>query len=122
MTEAAEVHALVERAKAGEREAFEELYLLHFDRIYGYLQMRVGNKHDAEDLTNQTFVKMIESIERFEWRNIWGAYVAAYGFNNVVPARGGDIMKLFLIHGSISGSTYPAVGSSFFVAMLSSPV
>ena len=70
MTEAAEVHALVERAKAGEREAFEELYLLHFDRIYGYLQMRVGNKHDAEDLTNQTFVKMIESIERFEWRKV----------------------------------------------------
>jgi len=66
----AEVHALVERAKGGDREAFEELYLLHFDRIYGYLQMSVGNKHDAEDLTNQTFVKMIESIDRFEWRKV----------------------------------------------------
>ena len=53
--------------------------------------------------------------ERFRWRNIWGAYVAAYGFNNVVPARGGDVMKLFLVHGSVPGSTYPAVGSSFFV-------
>src|SRR3954471_18561343 len=53
--------------------------------------------------------------ERFQWRHIWGAYVAAYGFNNVVPARGGDVMKLFLVHGSIPGSTYPAIGSSFFV-------
>ncbi len=68
--QAADVRALVDRAKAGDCEAFEELYLLHFDRIYGYLQMSVGNKHDAEDLTNQTFVKMIESIDRFEWRKV----------------------------------------------------
>jgi RNA polymerase sigma-70 factor, ECF subfamily len=65
-----DVRALVDRAKEGDREAFEEIYLLHFDRIYGYLQMSVGNKHDAEDLTNQTFVKMIESIDRFEWRKV----------------------------------------------------
>jgi RNA polymerase sigma-70 factor (ECF subfamily) len=65
---AAEIRGLVERAQKGDREALEELYLMHFDRIYSYLQMTVGNRHDAEDLTNQTFVKMLESIERFEWR------------------------------------------------------
>ena len=43
---------------------------MHFDRIYSYLQMTVGNRHDAEDLTNQTFVKMLESIERFQWRKV----------------------------------------------------
>jgi RNA polymerase sigma-70 factor (ECF subfamily) len=32
--------------------------------------MSVGNRHDAEDLTNQTFVKMLESIGRFEWRKV----------------------------------------------------
>ena len=31
--------------------------------------------------------------ERIPYRNIWGAYIAAYGFNNIVPARGGDIIK-----------------------------
>jgi len=67
---AAEVRRLVERAQKGDREALEELYLMHFDRIYSYLQMTVGNRHDAEDLTNQTFVKMIESIERFQWRKV----------------------------------------------------
>ena len=41
--------------------------------------------------------------------------MAAYGFNNVVPARGGDIMKLFLTKTSIPHSSYPAVGASFFV-------
>ena len=66
----ADVRELVARAQAGDREALEELYLLHFDRIYAYLQMTVGNRHDAEDLTNQTFVKMLESIERFRWRKV----------------------------------------------------
>ena len=34
--------------------------------------------------------------ERIEFRNIWGAYLAGYGFNSVVPARGGDVVRLFL--------------------------
>jgi uncharacterized membrane protein YbhN (UPF0104 family) len=51
----------------------------------------------------------------FQWRRIWGAYLAAVGFNNVVPARGGDIIKLFLARSSIPGSSYPTVASAFFV-------
>jgi len=51
----------------------------------------------------------------FQWRRIWGAYVAAVGFNNLVPARGGDVIKLFLTRSSIPGSSYPTVASSFFV-------
>jgi len=63
------VRALVDRAQKGDRVALEELYLIHFDRIYGYLHMSVGNRHDAEDLTTQTFLKMLESIGRFRWRS-----------------------------------------------------
>jgi len=50
-----------------------------------------------------------------QWRRIWGAYVAGYGFNQVVPARGGDVVKLFLVRGSVAGSSYPTVASSFLV-------
>ena len=56
--------------------------------------------------------------EQILWRRIWGAYVAAYGFNNVIPARGGDVIKLFLVKNSIPGATYSAVGASFFVEMV----
>ena len=63
------VRRLVERAQQGDREALEELYLSNFDRIYSYLHMSVGNKHDAEDLTTQTFLKMLESINRFRWQS-----------------------------------------------------
>jgi uncharacterized protein (TIRG00374 family) len=51
----------------------------------------------------------------FQWRRIWGAYWAAVGFNNVVPARGGDLIKLFLARSSIPGSSYPTVAAAFFV-------
>lgn len=51
----------------------------------------------------------------FQWRRIWGAYFAAVGFNNVVPARGGDVIKLFLTRSSIPGSSYPTVAAAFFV-------
>jgi len=68
-SETARVRALVERAQAGERAALEELYLIHFDRIYSYLHVSVGNRHDAEDLTTQTFLKMLESINKFRWQS-----------------------------------------------------
>jgi RNA polymerase sigma-70 factor, ECF subfamily len=64
------VRGLVERAQRGDRAALEELYLLHFDRIYSYLHMSVGSRHDAEDLTTQTFLRMLEAIGRFQWRSV----------------------------------------------------
>src|SRR6476661_985386 len=61
------IEQLVARAQEGDRDALEELYLEHFDRIYSYLHMTVGNRHDAEDLTTQTFLRMLESIGKFRW-------------------------------------------------------
>jgi RNA polymerase sigma-70 factor (ECF subfamily) len=68
-SETARVRVLVDRAQHGDRGALEELYLIHFDRIYSYLHVTVGNRHDAEDLTTQTFLKMLESIGRFRWQS-----------------------------------------------------
>src|SRR4051812_25793504 len=55
--------------------------------------------------------------ERIEFKRIWGAYIAAYGFNNIVPARGGDVIKLFLVKTSVPHSTYPAIAAAFFVEL-----
>ena len=52
--------------------------------------------------------------ERFQWRRIWGAYFAAVGFNNVVPARGGDVIKVFLAKNSIPRSTYATVAATIY--------
>jgi RNA polymerase sigma-70 factor, ECF subfamily len=68
-SETQRVRALVDQAQKGDRGALEELYLIHFDRIYSYLHVSVGNRHDAEDLTTQTFLKMLEAIGRFRWQS-----------------------------------------------------
>jgi uncharacterized protein (TIRG00374 family) len=53
--------------------------------------------------------------ESFRWRNVWAAQVVSTGINSVVPARAGDVAKLYLARNSIPNSSYPAVGSSFTV-------
>jgi RNA polymerase sigma-70 factor, ECF subfamily len=76
------VWELVDRAKEGDRDAFEELYRLHVDAIYRYLHIRVGDSHDAEDLTTQTFVKMLESIGRYNRRSVpFGAWLFRIAHN-----------------------------------------
>ncbi len=51
----------------------------------------------------------------FRWRRIAGAYIAGVGVNSVLPARAGDVTKIYLAKQSVPHSTYPAVTSSFFV-------
>lgn len=57
---------LVERAIAGEAEAFGELYMVHLDAIYRYVYFRVGEKSDAEDLTEQVFLKAWEALPEYK--------------------------------------------------------
>ena len=55
--------------------------------------------------------------ERIQFREIWGAYFAGYGFNAVIPARGGDVVRLFLTKTSVPNSSYPAVAATFVVEL-----
>src|ERR1044072_8656314 len=56
--------------------------------------------------------------ERIEFLKVWGAYFAGYGFNSVIPARGGDVVRLFLTKQAVPNSSYPAVAASFAVEMI----
>jgi RNA polymerase sigma-70 factor (ECF subfamily) len=53
---------LVRRARQGDKEAFTLLYEGHFERIYRYIVTKIGNKPEAEDLTQQVFIRAYESI------------------------------------------------------------
>src|ERR1700750_1912336 len=55
---------------------------------------------------------------QFRFLPIWGAYWAGYGFNNVIPARGGDVIRLFLTKTTIPGSSYSAVAAGFFLGVI----
>jgi uncharacterized membrane protein YbhN (UPF0104 family) len=55
---------------------------------------------------------------RIPFKGVWGAYFAGYGFNSVIPARGGDVVRLFLTKTSVPGSSYPAIGAAFTVEFI----
>jgi uncharacterized membrane protein YbhN (UPF0104 family) len=49
------------------------------------------------------------------WRTVLGAYVAGVGVNAILPARGGDFLKLYLVKRGIPGSTYPTLAATLVV-------
>ena len=57
---------LVQRAIGHDAEAFGRLYDMHVDRVYRHIYYRVGNEADAEDLTQQVFLKVWQAIDRYK--------------------------------------------------------
>lgn len=60
------VGAAAERAREGDDDALRLLYLLYADNVYGYVLAIVRDEHDAEDVTQQIFFKLLTSLERYE--------------------------------------------------------
>lgn len=76
---------LVRRAQKGEPEAFEELYEAHFNKIYRYIMLRVRNQEEAEDLTQQVFLKSWESIGSYKWKGVpFSSWLFRIAHNQVV--------------------------------------
>lgn len=57
---------LIKKCLRGEREAFDELIRMYYDYVYGFLLKASTDRSLAEDLTQETFLRMIRSIERFD--------------------------------------------------------
>lgn len=53
--------ALIERARS-DPESFSEIYRRYLPRVYRYLYLRLGNQHDAEDITSQVFLDTMEAL------------------------------------------------------------
>jgi uncharacterized membrane protein YbhN (UPF0104 family) len=55
---------------------------------------------------------------RVRWRSVLGAYLAGVGLNAITPARGGDVLKLYLLKHRVEGSTYPTLAATLVVETL----
>jgi RNA polymerase sigma-70 factor (ECF subfamily) len=64
VAENVEPKSLAPAAKAELDRAFEELYRTHLRDVYSYAYYRVGNQHDAEDLTEQAFLQAYRHFDR----------------------------------------------------------
>jgi RNA polymerase sigma-70 factor (ECF subfamily) len=85
---------LVDTAKTGDEKALTELYLLYFPRVYRYILARTGNTYDAEDLAEEVFMRVLEALERFQWREApFSAWLFRIAHNAVISQRRKDTAR-----------------------------
>jgi RNA polymerase sigma-70 factor (ECF subfamily) len=78
---------LVERLGRGDIRSFETLFYRHYDRVYGLLFRLIGNRQEAEDVTQEVFIRLYR--QPFEGRrehnlNAWLYRVATnMGYNHI---------------------------------------
>jgi RNA polymerase sigma-70 factor (ECF subfamily) len=60
------VRRLVGNAKAGDREAMRQLYVRFAPQVHAYAERVVSNRDDADDVTQQTFAKLLTELWRYE--------------------------------------------------------
>ncbi|HEU4425312.1 MAG TPA: sigma-70 family RNA polymerase sigma factor [Pilimelia sp.] len=81
---APEVWMLVERAQAGEAEAFGLIYDRYVDTVFRFVYFRVANRQLAEDLTSETFLRALKRIDSFTWQGRdFGAWLVTIARNLV---------------------------------------
>ena len=64
------VSEAVKRAQGGDREALGFLYARYADNVYGYVRSIVHDPHEAEDVTQQVFAKLVRVISKYEERDV----------------------------------------------------
>ncbi len=83
---------LVRRAKAGELEAFETLTSRHEQRVFALAMRMLRQEHDAEDVTQQTFLSVLENLESFRGEasfSTWVLRIAAHAALKIIRKRKG---------------------------------
>lgn len=79
---------LIQRAIGRDAGAFGELYRQNLTRIYRYIYYRIGQSSDAEDLTEQTFLKAWEAIDRFRDQGVpFSAWLYRLAHNLIIDFR-----------------------------------
>jgi RNA polymerase sigma-70 factor (ECF subfamily) len=58
----------IARAREGDEEALRYLYIRYADNVYGYVASIVGDEHEAEDITQHVFAKLMTALRRYEPR------------------------------------------------------
>ena len=76
---------VVQRAQKNDPNAFAELYDEYFDKIYRYIALKIGDREEAEDMTQQVFLKAYQSISSFKWKGVpFSAWLYRIAHNLIV--------------------------------------
>ncbi|MBA4065451.1 MAG: hypothetical protein C0501_17405 [Isosphaera sp.] len=77
-------------AQAGDRSAFARLVDRYWDRLYRWLYHLTRDRHAAEDLTQETFLKALAAVNSFRPGTNFRAWVFRIGHNNFVNQKRAD--------------------------------
>lgn len=80
MTEREETE-LIRRALTGDEEAFESLVLEHQDRLFGAMTHVTGSVHDAEEVTQEAFVRAFLKLDTFQQNSQFFTWLYRVAFN-----------------------------------------
>ncbi len=73
---------LIRRAQQGDRDAVESLFRREWQPVYRLLYRTLGNRHQAEDLTQEVFIRALSSLDRFKQRSTpFAGYLAVVARN-----------------------------------------
>jgi RNA polymerase sigma-70 factor (ECF subfamily) len=77
--------SLVWRAQQRDEAALTQLYEENFDRIYRYIVLKIGDRTEAEDMTQQVFLNALKAISSFRWKGMpFSAWLYRIAHNQVV--------------------------------------
>ncbi len=76
--------ALIARARGGDSRAFEALYREHVDRVYGLCLRMTGNVGEAEDCTQEAFIKAWDKLGKFRGDSAFGTWMHRIAVNAVL--------------------------------------
>ena len=75
----------IESAQGGDLEAISSLYDSHINQVYRYALARLGNVHDAEDVAEEIFLKMLAGLPNYAWRKVpFAAWLMRIAHNEVI--------------------------------------
>ena len=80
-------HGLVMRLREKDESALAEVLSQHQGRIYQLALKITGSVEDAEEITQDTFMKLLDTIDRFEGRSSLGTWVYKLGLNQALMRR-----------------------------------
>ena len=77
--------SLVRRAQQHDQAALTQLYEENFDRIYRYVVLKIGERTEAEDITQQVFINALKSISSYKWKGTpFSAWLYRIAHNQIV--------------------------------------
>jgi len=106
----------VRLAREGDRSAFEGLYRKHAGRIYALCLRLTGRVSEAEDMTQEAFIRAWQKLDTFEGRSLFSSWLHRLAVNVVLNerrSRGGEpSMETIDDHENAQAESAPRIGAA----------